>query len=821
MKKLLALILSLIVALSLVTAVNASEYVSRDGWKATASTTDGGWVAELMLDGVDTSYWHSGYDHDDSSNKDEAPFYLTFYLPNVTTISGLAYTTRTSNNTGAVLSYNVYASASGEGDAQLIYSGSFNEELGTKEAKFGFNVDVKTIVFEITEGKWGYGCCAEFNLISATGSNKKTIDQASKGQKVTIGKEASSASSAKTISHEGWTATASSTDGSFVAALTIDGNADSYWHSNYDHEDSSNKDEAPFTLTYKLPKKTKVSGFVYTPRKSNVTGSVTEYKLYASDADTGKAYLLSMGEFNQDVTKKTVSFGYDVEVKTVIFEIENGAYGYGCCAEFDLIEAEGGNVKKLTEASLGSTMEIGGTPGSGTSIDGTVTGKKNWTIKASSEKEPWYKAVKAIDGNTDTFWHTDYTDDGTNILTHEKNPHWIEITLPEVTEISGFKYTPRNSTVGIIIDYEFYVSDSDTGEWFKAKEDRFSGDVYAKEIKFVANIKAKRVKLQSITSNNDYAAIAEFDLLVKDEALTTAKSNDEYLALQEKYELVEISHDEMNATASSVWRYSNNAAMSVDGVQKTAWHSHTDDRNKFPITLTVDLGSKHKVCEFIYYPRIDDKSGNGIWLNFNIWAGNGTGDMELIAENVSFIDELSAQKYTFDEPVEARYLEFEILDGKTGYATCGDLSFFERKSDAEEMKQKSTKYMLTIGSDILKVEEDGEITEIKLDVAPYIDWGYTQIPVRGLLEQMGAEFTWDGENSKVYIKSGTTEIEMQIDNELVYVTSPTYGRVRYTLHSAPQITNSRTFVPVRFISENLGYKVDWDDATKTVTVSDK
>lgn len=818
MKKLLALILSLIFALSLVTAVNASEYVSRDGWKVTASTTDEGWVAELMLDGSESSYWHSGYDHENSSNKDEAPFYLTFYLPSVTTLSGLAYTTRSSNNTGAVLSYNVYASTSNQGEAQLIYSGSFDKELGTKEAKFGFNVDVKTVVFEITEGNWGYGCCAEFNLISATGSDKKTIDQASNGRRVIIGKEASSASTVKTISHEGWTATASSTDGSLEAALTIDENENSYWHSAYNHEDGSKKDEAPFTLTYKLPKKTAVSGFVYTPRKSNVTGSVTEYKLYASDADTGKAYLLSMGEFTQDVNKKTVSFGYDVDVKTVIFEIESGAYGYGCCAEFDLIEAEGGTVKKLTEASLGSTMEIGGMPGSGTSIDGTVTGKKSWTIKASSEKEPWYKIEKAIDGKTDTFWHTDYTDDGTNILTHEKNPHWIEIDLPEVTEISGFKYTPRNSTVGIIMDYEFYISDSDTGEWFKAKEGRFSGDVYAKEIKFVANIKAKRVKLQSITSNNDYAAIAEFDLLVKDEALTTVKNHDEYLSLQKKYELVEISHDEMNATASSVWRYSNNAAMSVDGIQKTAWHSHTDDHNKFPITLTVDLGSRHKVCEFIYYPRIDDKSGNGIWLDFNIWAGDSTGDMELIAENVSFIDALSAQKYTFDEPVEARYIEFEILNGKTGYATCGDLSFFERKSDAEEMKEKATKYMLTIGSDILKVEEDGEITEIKLDVAPYIDWGYTQIPVRGLLEQMGAEFTWDGENSKVYIKSGKTEIEMQIDNELVYVTSPTFGRVRYTLHSAPQIKNSRTFVPVRFISENLGYTVEWDDTTKTVTI---
>lgn len=817
MKKLLALILSLIFALSLVTAVNAAGYVSRDGWSVSASTTDESWVAELMIDGSESSYWHSGYMHDGSS-KDEAPFYLTFYLPKVTTISGLAYTTRAENNTGAVLGYNVYVSDSDTGAATLIYSGEFDEELGTKEAKFGFNIDARTVIFEITEGKWGYGCCAEFNLLSAEGTNKKTIADVGQGAKLTIGKEAESASSAKPVSRDGWTVTASTTNAEFVAENTIDGNEDSYWHSDY-AQDGSSKDEAPFTLTYKLPKKTAISGFSYTPRKSNETGTVTSYRLYVSDSDSGKAYLLSMGDFKQNTNKKTVSFGCNVEAKTVIFEIESGAWGYGCCAEFDLLEAEGKDIKKLTDASLGSTMEIGGTPGSGTSLDGTVSGKKNWKITASSEKEPWYKAEKAIDGNPDTIWHSNYTDDGVNILTMEKNPHWIEITLPEVTKISGFKYTPRETATGRIWEYKFYVSDSDGGEWVEVKEGKFSNDAYAKEVKLVANIKVKKVKFQSVTSNGDYGAIAEFDLLEKDEKLKSAKDYKEYETIREENETVEISHENMNSTASSVWRNSNNAAMATDGVQSTAWHSHTDDRNMFPITLTVDLGAKHTVCEFIYYPRIDDKTGNGIWFDFNIWAGESTDDMKLIAEHASFEDAITAQTYVFESEVEARYFEFEILDGKTGYATCGDLSFFERKAAAKESEENRARYMLTIGSDILKIAENGEETEVKLDVAPYIDWGYTQIPLRGLLEEMGAEFTWDGENSKIYIKSGNTEIELQIDNELVYVTTPTYGRIRYTLHSAPQIKDSRTFVPIRFISENLGYTVDWDDATKTVTVS--
>jgi hypothetical protein len=36
---------------------------------------------------------------------------------------------------------------------------------------------------------------------------------------------------------------------------------------------------------------------------------------------------------------------------------------------------------------------------------------------------------------------------------------------------------------------------------------------------------------------------------------------------------------------------------------------------------------------------------------------------------------------------------------------------------------------------------------------------------------------------------------------------------------APFIQNSRTFVPIRFVSEALGCTVEWDDATKTVTIT--
>lgn len=43
----------------------------------------------------------------------------------------------------------------------------------------------------------------------------------------------------------------------------------------------------------------------------------------------------------------------------------------------------------------------------------------------------------------------------------------------------------------------------------------------------------------------------------------------------------------------------------------------------------------------------------------------------------------------------------------------------------------------------------------------------------------------------------------------------------WVMDVAPFLQNDRTFVPVRFVSEALGYDVAWDEKTGTVTISDK
>ena len=58
-----------------------------------------------------------------------------------------------------------------------------------------------------------------------------------------------------------------------------------------------------------------------------------------------------------------------------------------------------------------------------------------------------------------------------------------------------------------------------------------------------------------------------------------------------------------------------------------------------------------------------------------------------------------------------------------------------------------------------------------------------------------------------------TEIRMTVNSATAYVRG-----LATTLDAAPIIRNSRTMLPVRFVAENLGASVAWDDATKTVTI---
>ena len=112
-----------------------------------------------------------------------------------------------------------------------------------------------------------------------------------------------------------------------------------------------------------------------------------------------------------------------------------------------------------------------------------------------------------------------------------------------------------------------------------------------------------------------------------------------------------------------------------------------------------------------------------------------------------------------------------------------------------------------------------DVSYVPIDAAPYIRNDRTYVPIRALSEGFGAEVYWENSNRSI-------RIELDGKTVLMYAESTTYwvDGVRYTMDVAPEISNTgRTFVPIRFVAEALGFAVypsyNYDGTTASVFFS--
>ncbi|MCK5848091.1 MAG: hypothetical protein KAH01_02695 [Caldisericia bacterium] len=103
--------------------------------------------------------------------------------------------------------------------------------------------------------------------------------------------------------------------------------------------------------------------------------------------------------------------------------------------------------------------------------------------------------------------------------------------------------------------------------------------------------------------------------------------------------------------------------------------------------------------------------------------------------------------------------------------------------------------------------------EMVLDVPPTIVSGRTMVPIRFVSEGLGAKVEWDGETKTISIVFGDDVISMIIGVDVAI-----HNGKAVKMDAPPFIMSGRTMVPIRFVSEGLGAKVEWDGETRTVTI---
>ncbi len=106
-----------------------------------------------------------------------------------------------------------------------------------------------------------------------------------------------------------------------------------------------------------------------------------------------------------------------------------------------------------------------------------------------------------------------------------------------------------------------------------------------------------------------------------------------------------------------------------------------------------------------------------------------------------------------------------------------------------------------------------------MDVSPTIIEGRTLLPIRFAAAPLGADVGWEGTTQKATVSLGTTFMELWIGQSNALVNGKAVPIDAGNPHVKPLIINGRTMLPLRFVTENLGCGVQWDQATQRVTIT--
>lgn len=100
------------------------------------------------------------------------------------------------------------------------------------------------------------------------------------------------------------------------------------------------------------------------------------------------------------------------------------------------------------------------------------------------------------------------------------------------------------------------------------------------------------------------------------------------------------------------------------------------------------------------------------------------------------------------------------------------------------------------------------------DVDPTIIDDRTLVPMRAIFEALDADIAWDEDTQTVTGTRGDTTVTLTIGSAAANVNGK-----EVTLDVPAMLLYDRTLVPIRFVSESLGAKVDWEGASRTVLIS--
>ncbi|MGE5675085.1 MAG: stalk domain-containing protein [Mycobacterium leprae] len=145
------------------------------------------------------------------------------------------------------------------------------------------------------------------------------------------------------------------------------------------------------------------------------------------------------------------------------------------------------------------------------------------------------------------------------------------------------------------------------------------------------------------------------------------------------------------------------------------------------------------------------------------------------------------------------------LSGLTGSHTITVVAY-----DGKGRPGSSRDY--TFDASAIRVDLNGRILDF--DQPPVNVNGRVLVPVRTIMEALGAEVTWDQASHTVIAHKDGSELRLQIGNPVPLKD----GKPLAALDVPAQIIGGRTLVPTRFVAESFEMEVRWESDIRTVVI---
>lgn len=251
------------------------------------------------------------------------------------------------------------------------------------------------------------------------------------------------------------------------------------------------------------------------------------------------------------------------------------------------------------------------------------------------------------------------------------------------------------------------------------------------------------------------------------------------------------------------WKYGSDA-------NNDDWYEFTGTKNTAIVRgLKIDLKTQ-VVATGVELTWNDDSTGSLI-QGYNIYRSTKLGNEGDTPVNSTPIGlDPTTGKFKYTDELDATGTYYYICK-----AVFKDQSMSLPSNEATAQVSNITKtIVLHVNNPVMQVNG----VERKIDdngTAPVVvAGGRTIVPIRAIVESLGGTAEWDGDTRKATISHKSKKIELWIGK-----TDTTVNGAKVTTDVAPQIVNSRTMLPLRFITENLGCTVGWEPVEKKITIT--